>query len=462
MVAFLFQSCSGGPSRPLPPVPNVEVQTFLPAIRQQLSEALENARRYPDDPEAVGKLGMSLHAHEQYESAELAYRRAEGLSPATFAWPYYLAMVQQAKGDARAALESVNRALEIDSDNIPALHLKADLLIARSRWDEAEQVLNEVLEKNPVQARALYGIGRVRLGQDRQESAIESFQRACEYFPTYGAAHYALAGAYRRLGDNNQASRHIRAYELYRGIDAPVDDPLWEKVADLNMGPQVHMRRALTFEAKGDLENAAAANEKALELDPTLVQAHVNLVSLYGRLEQIEKAEAHFREGLSQNPNRDDLYYNHGVLMFRENRIRDAKIAFERALAINPYNGQAQTNVGYILQTEGRLKESKAMLEKAVQNSPNSRLAHFHLARILIHFNQLPDGIQHLKLTLTPEDEQTPAFVYALAAAQARAKRTDEALENVYRARDLALKYKQADLLKSIEQDIPKMERAKR
>lgn len=462
MVAFLFQSCGGGSSRPLPALPNVEVKTFLPAIRQQLSEALENARRNPDNADVVGKLGMSLHAHEQYASAELAYQRAEHLDPATFAWPYYLAMVQQAKGDTNAALDSVSRALKIDAGNVPALHLKADLLIAKSRWGEAEEALNAVLEKHPVEARAHYGIGRVQMGQDKQEAAIESYQRACEYFPNYGAAHYALAGAYRRLGDKNQASRHIRAYELYRGIDAPIDDPLWEKVADLNMGPQVHMRRAITFEAKGDLANAAAANEKALELDPTLVQAHVNLVSLYGRLRKIAKAEAHFREGLAQNPNRDDLYYNHGVLMFRENRVRDAKIAFERALAINPYNGQAQTNVGYILQTEGRLRESKAMLEKAVQNSPNSRLAHFHLARLLIHFNQVPDGIQHLKLTLSPEDDQTPAFVYALSAAQARAKKIDEALENAYRARDLAVKYKQADLLKSIERDIPRMERAKR
>ena len=191
------------------------------------------------------------------------------------------------------------------------------------------------------------------------------------------------------------------------------------------------------------------------------MQAHVNLVSLYGRLGEVAKADEHFRAGLQLNPNRDDLYYNHGVLLFQQNRTRAAKIAFERALAINPYHGQAQTNVGFILQAEGRLRESKAMLEKAVQNSPNSRLAHFHLARLLIHDNDLRSGISHLEKTLFPEDEQTPTFLYALAAAHARAKRVDEGLRYAYRARDLAIAHKQQTLLASIQRDIRKMESAR-
>ncbi|MDZ7638511.1 MAG: hypothetical protein U5J83_09730 [Bryobacterales bacterium] len=102
--------------------------------------------------------------------------------------------------------------------------------------------------------------------------------------PNFGAAHFAAAGVYGQRGGRNQVARHLRAYELYKGFDAPVEDPLWEKVADLNMGPLAHLRRAIYFESTGDLASAAAANEKALELDPALVQAHVNLVSLYGRM----------------------------------------------------------------------------------------------------------------------------------------------------------------------------------
>jgi tetratricopeptide (TPR) repeat protein len=454
--------CSSGTgSRSKPPLPDVDLSAFLPTIQQQLSAALEKARLNPDDATAVGALGMSLHAHEQYGAAEAAYQRAEALAPSDFAWPYYLTMVQQAKGDNDAALGSIARALAIDESQVPAMHLKADLLLAKGQWADARAIVQQILDKNPVQARAHYTMGRVLQGLGELDAAIESLQKACEFFPAYGAAHYAAASAYRQKGDRNQASRHLRAYELHKGLDAPLEDPLWDKVAELNLGPQSHLRRAILFEAKGDLGSAAAANQKALELDPQLVQAHVNLVSLYGRLGEVAKADEHFRAGLQLNPNRDDLYYNHGVLLFQQNKTRAAKIAFERALAINPYHGQAQTNVGFILQAEGRLRESKAMLEKAVQNSPNSRLAHFHLARLLIHDNDLRGGISHLEKTLFPEDEQTPTFLYALAAAHARAKRVDEGLRYAYRARDLAIAHKQQTLLASIQRDIRKMESAR-
>ncbi|MDZ7638529.1 MAG: tetratricopeptide repeat protein [Bryobacterales bacterium] len=165
------------------PLPEVNVSSFLPAIRQQIGDALLAARENPDDADIVGRLGMSLHAHEQYVAAESAYKRAEALAPQVFAWPYYLAMVQQTRGEADAALVSVARALSIDANHAPALHLKAELLIAKTRWDDAKPLVESILAANPVQARAHYTMGLVQQGLAQPEAAIESFEKACEFFP---------------------------------------------------------------------------------------------------------------------------------------------------------------------------------------------------------------------------------------------------------------------------------------
>lgn len=457
LVSTGLQGC-GGVEANLPPIPDVDSTSFLPGVREQLQLTITEARENPTDANAVGRLGMSLHAHEQYTNAEIAYLRASMLDPKQVDWAYYRALVLTSMGNAGEALASVNRALQLDPNLLAARHLKVDLLIGGSAWNEARKILSQLLEKHPDDARALYQMGRVYLGVDDLDLAVDSLERACEYFPSYGAAHYALAGVYRRMGDRNQANRHLRAYELYQGIEAPLDDPLWDRVAELNMSPQAHIRRAIQLESTGALAEAAVANEKALEQDPALVQAHVNLVSLFGRIGQTAKAAEHFRAGLKLNPNRDDLYYNHGVLLFGENKPRDAKIAFERALAINPYHGGAQTNIGFILQTEGRVKESVAMLEKAVQNAPNSRHAHFHLARGMIHLQRVREAIPHLEKTVTPEDEQTPTFLYALSAAHARIRNKPEALAYAYRARELATKHGQHELLVSLNRDIRRIE----
>jgi tetratricopeptide (TPR) repeat protein len=459
LLLLAMSGCQGDGT--LQSLPEIDTSAFLPAVREQVEEALRKAQQNSNDAEAVGRLGMVLHAHEQYAGAAQAYQRAIGLSDRNIDWQYYLAIVQADTGEREASLATINAVLKLDARMVAARHLKADLLLEGNEWQQAVTILEDLLDKNPRDARALYQLGRAQLGMEKLEEATKSLQQACELFPSYGAAHYALAGTYRRLGDKHQASNHLRSYELYRGIEAPIDDPLWDKVSQLNMSPQAHIRRAMQLEARGDLEQAAIANERAIEQDPSLVQAYVNLVSLYGRTNQFEKATERFRQGLNLNPNRDDLYYNYGVLRFNQGATRDAKIAFERALAINPYHAGSQTNIGYILQTEGRVKESIGMLEKAVQNAPNSRVARFHLSRGLINVGRLRDAIPHLEQTLEPEDVETSTYMYALAATHARLRNKQEALRYAYQAREMASSRGQSRLLESIQRDIVKMEAMK-
>src|ERR1051325_493568 len=60
---------------PLPALPEVSTAAFLPAIRAVVAAAMEEAKAHPNDPLAVGRLGMVLHAHQQLEGARRCYRR---------------------------------------------------------------------------------------------------------------------------------------------------------------------------------------------------------------------------------------------------------------------------------------------------------------------------------------------------------------------------------------------------
>ena len=53
------------------------------------------------------------------------------------------------------------------------------------------------------------------------------------------------------------------------------------------------------LERQGKVEESAEAQERALEIDHGLVQAHINLIRLYGQLNQFDKAEEHYRESLA-------------------------------------------------------------------------------------------------------------------------------------------------------------------
>ena len=122
-----------------------------------------------------------------------------------------------------------------------------------------------------------------------------------------------------------------------------------DAVYALKTGPTELLRQASTLESEGQLAAAAELNKRALELDPKLTQAHVNLISAYGRLWDVKKAEEHFRLAIAQNPNAADAHYNFGVLWYATNRKREAQQAFERTVAIDAGHAEAQANLGALL-----------------------------------------------------------------------------------------------------------------
>ena len=84
-VLLIFASLAACDPKPLsselPPFPQINTTQFLPIIQRRLQDAQDAAKRQPRNAEAIGRLGMLLHAHDQWEAAELAYRRARLLAP---------------------------------------------------------------------------------------------------------------------------------------------------------------------------------------------------------------------------------------------------------------------------------------------------------------------------------------------------------------------------------------------
>ncbi len=454
-LALVCCSCSSfRGTAALPDLQQLSMANFLPAVRERVQKAYDDARAHPKDPQANGKLGMVLHAHDQLESATVCYQRARLLAPDNFQWVYYLALVQAAVGKNDEAAATFREALRLKPDYLPARLKLADALLAHTQWEEAGKIYEDILKEHPDLPAAHYGLGRVQQGRGDTAAAVERYRKACELFPAYGASHYALALAYRKLGDEEQAQKHFGLYEKTKLSGPPLEDPLRDAVRELNVAAAYYVRQGIELERAGQLEQAAAAHEKALEIDPQLVQAHVNLISLYGRLRQPEKAEQHYRAAVELTPNQAEAHYDYGVLLFGQGKYREAEQAFARALEINPFHPQAHNNLGFLKEQQGRLQEAIRHYRQALENQPDYRLAHFHLGRILVNQKNYREGIEHLLKTLTPEDESTPGYLYALASAYARAGHREAALRYARQARERAAALGQTQLLAGIERDI--------
>jgi tetratricopeptide (TPR) repeat protein len=429
-------------TEPPPPLPDISTASFLPAIRQAVDAALTDAKAHPNDATAVGRLGMVLHAHQQLGSARICYRRASLLDPKNFDWKYYLGVVS----DGPAAVEPLRAALKL-RDYLPAKLRLGEALVSSGDSAGARDVYRNL--EHPA---ALFGYGRATNDPGYYEKALAQF-------PQYGAAMFALAQHYQRTGRGADAQRLMAEYPRFRTTAPPVEDPLLDAVRALNRGPDSLLSEAANLEAQGQLAPAADLQLKALELDPKLTQAHVNLISLYGRLGDPAKAEKHYREAIALNPSAHEAYYNFGVLCYQAKRRGAARAAFEKALAINPGYAEAHNNLGTMLEEEGKLAGAAGHFRKAIELQPGFRLARFHLGRIYANQQRYAEAIEQFQRAIAVDDEATPAYLYALGATQARAGDTAAAATTLDAARQKALARGQAPLAASIERDLERLRR---
>jgi tetratricopeptide (TPR) repeat protein len=442
-----------GPREPLPELPGIDLAAFAPGARERIGEALEAARAAPGDAERNGRLAMALHAHQRYDAALPCYRRAHLLAPREFRWLYLRALLEAAQGDSARAVSTLREAIALRRDYLPAQLKLAEVLFDAGRVDESGAEYERLAAAHPAVAEPHYGLGRVRTARGDAAGAAEAYRKACDIFPAYGAAHYALALAYRKLGDP-RSERHLDLYEKFRMGAPPSEDALAAELRAMGSAATDLIRQAIELDARGRLAESVELHLKALVSDPQVDQAHVNLISLYGRLGQAAKAEEHYRAAVAMNPNLAEAHYNFGVFCFGQKRLKEAKAAFAEALKINPNHPDANNNYAFLLESEGRVDEAVPYYEKAVSIKPDLRLAHFHLGRILANRRQYTRAIAHLEKTVHPADESTPGFLYALGAAWGRAGDRKRAVEYLRQARAGAASYNQTQLVASIDRDL--------
>lgn len=228
-------------------------------------------------------------------------------------------------------------------------------------------------------------------------------------------------------------------------------DPATEKK---NAEASALLKRGAVLEGEGKVVESIAIHEEALKLNPGLVQAHINLISLYGRAQQSAPAEQHYHAALAINPDLPILHYNLGVLRVAQERFSEAAAAFQRCLQLDPHYADAHHNYAAMIERDGKLELAAHHYRKALENKPNYRAAHFALGRILVNQEKFAEAIAQFQQTLTPENEETPRNYYALGATYIRAGDKAKGVQYLREALKRATALRQTQLVESLERDL--------
>ena len=436
-----------------PPLPTLALETYPPAAREAIARAHRDAVAKGADAEATGALGRVLHAWEQWDAAHEAYGRAQALAPRTFEWYYLDAVVLQRLARPGEAATDLDQALAASPDYLPARLKLAEARLDAGDLAESKRLFAALTDPNAAPARE-FGLGRIAAAEGAHAAAVEHFQRAIALFPEFGAAHYALALSCRALGRQEEARAALAEHAKFGARWPAVADPVLGTVTGLREDAGALLQRGIKLAGDDDLDGAIAAHEAAVKLDPSLAQAHANLVTLYGRQRDWAKAEEHYKAVVALGVNVAAAHYDYGVLLGMQDRWDEAADAYRRALAVNPLHAQAHNNLGQILERTRQYEEAAAEYRRAVESQPTLRIARFNLGRMLIALGRDEEAVTELQKLTEPRDAEAPRYLFALSTAYVRTGHKDEGVRWATEARDLARQYGDTALADAIDRDL--------
>lgn len=133
---------------------------------------------------------------------------------------------------------------------------------------------------------------------------------------------------------------------------------------------QAHAALAEVLIRAQDLESAAHAAKRALELDPNLPNPHVILGSFYVENQRFDEAETQLQQAIAINPDLVAAYTEFGRLYVKQRRYADAIDSLEQAVELAPHLSDTHLNLASAYMEDGRLRASAREVFAAIRQRP--------------------------------------------------------------------------------------------
>ena len=143
-----------------------------------------------------------------------------------------------------------------------------------------------------------------------------------------------------------------------------------------------------------DYREAAASFRRALEADPRLAAARLNLAIALLYDSQLDEADREARAAADQMPSAPQPPYVRGLIARLAGRDEEAAASFRRVLAIDPGDVGARIQLGQTLIAERRNDEAIRILDEAVRAEPFNATAAYGLATAMTRAGRADDSRQ--------------------------------------------------------------------
>lgn len=285
------------------------------------------------------------------------------------------------------------------------------------------------LEEHPT-ANAYNVIGTLYYEADRLSCAVPALEASLQLQNHNWRAHYYLAQALLRTGDDTRADREMETARAQGGAEmlallkVDIDNQgaisRFVEVANQNL-------------ASGNASVAAQNYQKALQLSPRDPKLHYNLSVALEKLGNSAAEKKELETAVALDPNIAVAQNRLGWLALQDGERQEAELRFKKALAIKAEFAEAQNGLGVLYSREGKTAEASSLFESAVKNDPSYAPAYVNYGLLLQSQGSL-DKAEAQFLAALQIDSRNADALAALGMLQRQNGRLAEAVETLQRA----------------------------
>jgi tetratricopeptide (TPR) repeat protein len=262
------------------------------------------------------------------------------------------------------ATELAHKLMADHPDHWEVLYLNAILEEREGEFAAARGHLERSVALNPTSSHAHHELGSVLAALGELPAAREHLEKAIALGDNQPEVQYDLAQVLKRLGETAQAMEKLDVYQKLKRAQsdktqaagkAEVGDEtlktgdtaqavvLYKEALESNPNePLLYYKLSRALDKVHDIDGERAALLHAIQLNPNLAEAQIQMGFLAARAGDTGEAEGYFRAAVKASPSHVVAWINLAATLASESKWDDAKQAVSRALEIDPDNAQAR------------------------------------------------------------------------------------------------------------------------
>ncbi|MBT4139494.1 MAG: tetratricopeptide repeat protein [Candidatus Latescibacteria bacterium] len=235
--------------------------------------------------------------------------------------------------------------------------------------------------------------------------------------------------------------KQIRVDHHYVNALVAEDDNDWSTVKDetsagISHGafrPHLLVIAGRSAEKDQRYDDAEAAYQRVLQLEPYNWSAHNGLGIIYKRIEKFKDSLTHYQEALKYFPgetNSDALKIrtNIGALYKSMGNLAGAEQEYRHILRIQPTNAGANNNMANYYKSQGELDSALVAYQTAIQTDSTQVQAHFNIADLYLKVKRPLHALKHAEIAATLSPNQAH-ILWGVGIALEANKRPADALQ---------------------------------